>query len=112
MESENSFHTAISFVNNGTIPATDVKIRITYPPDTEVIEVSPAIKMHTSTDKKATVIEFNIIKMDVSPRPFILAILTDKKPDEKFDIQVHEDKGVKTLPYKPSRWWRRFLSDR
>lgn len=107
MEGEDSFYTAISFVNSGTISATDVKIRVTYPSDTRVLKTLPPIKRHISKDENATVIEFNIIKIDASPRPFTLAILTDKEPDENFDIQVHEDKGVKTLPYNSTKWWRR-----
>ena len=103
MEAEHSFYTAISFVNNGTIPATDVKIRMIYPPDTKIIKVLPPMKNDISSDQNATVFEFNIVKIDASPRPFTLALLTDKKPNEKFDIQEHETKGVKILPYNRTR---------
>lgn len=99
METTNSAYTQIAFVNKGTIPATDVKLRIRYPPNTKIDSISPPLKWHESNDKIATVIELNIMKMDARPRPFTLAILTDKAPDENFEIQVHENKGVRMLPY-------------
>ena len=99
MDASGSYYTAVSFVNSGNIPATDVKVQMKFPAETDVMKIEPALAYDTSELENATVLEFTIFRIDPSPVPFAIMILTDQKPDAGIKVQVHESKAVKTLPF-------------
>lgn len=90
-----SFHTQFTFSNIGKIPATDVKIRLTYPASSEIQRVIPPIKFTESKDDIDKIVVLEIQRLDVN-RPISLLVTSTHEPKAPPDIQCHEQKSVQT----------------
>lgn len=71
---ETGFHTQFSFSNRGNIPATDVKIRITYPAGTQIHKITPTLKFTESEDTLVKTVELEFQRLNVNtPLTIIVA---------------------------------------
>lgn len=94
-EVEKSFQTQFAFMNIGTIPATGVKIRLTYPAGTKIQSIIPPLKVTESEDEKYKVAELSIQRMD-KDIPLAITLITDLEPLEQPKIICNEETG--TIP--------------
>lgn len=90
-----SFNTQFSFSNVGTIPATEVKIGLTYPAATKILRVVPAMKYIESEDELEKHIELEIQRLDVE-MPLGVLVTSSHAPKTTPKIQFHEQKSVQT----------------
>jgi len=90
---ETSFHTQFSLYNIGTIPATDVKIRLTYPAGTQIQRIVPPMKFTESEDDIEKLIEIVIQRLDVN-MPLGILVTSSHEPTASPQIQWHEQKSV------------------
>lgn len=94
-EVSNSFQTQFAFINLGTIPATDIKIKLTYPAGTKIQSVIPPLKLTESEDDQHKIAELNIQRMDRNI-PMAITLITDLAHIESPEIICNEETG--TMP--------------
>lgn len=82
--------TQYAFVNRGTIPATYVKIKLTYPAGTQVKQIIPPIKHKELEDGNSKVVELFIQRMGVDI-PLAVSLLTDRAPTEPPKVLCNEN---------------------
>lgn len=97
---ETSFHTQFTFTNIGTVPATEVKIRLTYPAGTEIQRVAPSMKFTESEDNIEKLVEIEIQRLDVN-MPLGILVTSSHEPVAPPQIQCHEQKSVKIASEGP-----------
>jgi hypothetical protein len=100
IDATTSVYTQFSFVNRGTIPATDVKIRLTYPARTKIQRIIPPIKLTESEDERYKVVELYIQRMD-KDIPLAVTLLTDQAPASIMPLQFQCNEETGTQPVSP-----------
>ncbi len=95
-DADESFHTQFSFYNLGTIPATGVKIRLTYPSGTKIQRIIPSLKKTESEDNLEKLVELDILRLDIN-KPLAVLVTSSDAPKGPPEIQCHEQKSVQTV---------------
>lgn len=95
-EAESSYNTQFAFFNKGTISASNLKIEIPYPADTEIIRISPPMKYHHSQDNSTKIVELQIQRLTPG-EPFGIIILSENEPSGPPKIHYHEEKAVQQV---------------
>jgi len=91
-----SFNTLFNFFNKGTMPATDVKIRLVYPVGTKILRITPPIKHTESEDGKVKVVEIDVQRMDID-MPLGFLVLSEFEPIAPPTCLYHEQKATQTV---------------
>ncbi len=85
-----SFYTHYTFSNRGNIPATEVKIILTYPAGTEIQKISPPYMKYTeSEDSLVKIVELEIQRLDIYTQLSIL-VKSSHEPIAPPEIQCKE----------------------
>ena len=85
-----SFYTQYTFVNEGNIPATEVKIILTYPAGTMIQRISPPYMKYTESEVNQTkVVELEMQRLDIYTQLSIL-VTSSHEPIGPPEIQSKE----------------------
>ncbi len=82
--------TQYSFVNKGTMHATEVKIKLTYPAGTQIKKITPLYKHKEFEDDDSKVVELHIKRMEVDLGMSVL-LHTEHAPTGPPEITCNEN---------------------
>lgn len=87
-------YTQYSFVNRGTTPATDVRIKLTYPIGTQIKKITPPFKYKESEDGDSKVVELYVNRLEVD-RQLSVSLHTEYAPTGPPEILCNEKVKVR-----------------
>ncbi len=82
--------TQYEFVNKGTMPATYVKIKLTYPAGTQIKKIVPPFRYKELEDDDSKVVELYVQRMEVNI-PLAVSLLTEHAHIEPPKVSCNED---------------------
>ncbi len=88
-EVETGSYTQYTFINMGNIPATEVKILLTYPAGTEIQRISPPMKYTESEDLQTKIVEIEIQRLAINT-PLVICVTASHAPIAPPEIQSKE----------------------
>lgn len=89
-ETETGFQTQYSFSNRGNIPATDVRIMLTYPAGTEIQKITPTVEYTDSENDLAKLVEIEIQRLDLHTQLSLL-VASSHEPTEPPKVLYNGD---------------------